>query len=984
MGVLTPILDGFYYGNLLTGISNKAQAYNAKVVVFGTSASFYTNMYASDYVDGWIVIMDAVDDSFITKLRQQGKPIVGINTLLECDYVVSIDNEAMMESSISHLVKHGHNRIAYVGDAYFHDGKQRFDSYIQALKINNIPFKDDCFYNTLESSIHDIAKDMVENKLPFTAIVCVNDFTAMELIYHFKAYGLSIPADLAIIGFDDIPAAKTNHPSLSTIHLPVQEIAEQAAVIMFDILNGDNTAKLATTINTFPIFRSSCGCEVVQLMDENGNLTDTIEYLNKMVSRNFNLGQLMQSYNYKEVMEMNWLRHTPIERGLLGLWDENNKSELKVNQFIIEQAEKEAIIQSENCNPTQFPSREVICNEVFMQGENVMIVIPIIQDGIELGVFSFVGLKDINTQLISLNTTYQLANFFASALYRSEMNKELKSYSNQLELISTIMYDGIWEFDFGTKKMISRGGINEMLGYGIGYVEMEFINMMELIHPKDQLKVKRSFRRNMKYNTPFEVECKMRSHDGDYVWMYITGQVQRNAYGHLSKAIGSIMDISERKIAEERINELAYKDTLTGLSNRRYFEEELSNMLVKAKKDGSMLALILFDLDRFKIVNDSYGHQAGDRLLQYVAKRLRLIANDDYLIARLGGDEFVIAMPDVFHIEEAYNFGTHIVTAINQPFIDQEREYHISSSVGLSIYPDTALGAEAMILQADMAMYTAKSQGRNRIQVFSDVINFHNADRISLEKNLRKALEYDEFRLHYQPVYAMDTEEIVGVEALLRWESPVLGMVKPLDFIPLAEETGLIVSIGEWVLKQACLLNRRLEVLGSSIKMFVNISSSQLTHPDFVDLVKNILEETDCPPDQLCLEVTESIMIEDIDFSVRILKELIKLGIGISLDDFGTGYSSLSILKYLPIQTLKIDKSFIDDLSSDSKNSYIIKAIIDMSHSMSLEVVVEGVETLDQLQILKRLNVDYIQGFYMSRPLTVNKMIQLLYHKALQ
>ncbi|WP_165763775.1 EAL domain-containing protein [Halalkalibacter urbisdiaboli] len=975
IGVLTPVLDGFYCGNLLTSISNKAKDNNFKVVIIGTSASNYSKTYASDYIDGWIVIMDAVDDKYIKKIRKNGTPIIGINTLLDCDYKISINNEEMIACAVNHLVKHGHDRIAYVGDSYFYDANQRFTSYVKALKNNQIKYQETLVYNTLQLSPYDIVKSMVENSLPCTAIVAVNDFIAVELIHHFEKYNIRVPDDVAIIGFDDSPAATSSNPSLSTIHLSIKDIGEQAVSVLIDYFSGEMNQDSTSTITAYPIFRESCGCSYT-FNKPIDTPSETIDYLSNMVARNFNLGQLLQSSNYKDIIEMNWLIHTPFRKGLLGLWDSRNDNELKVHQFNLDlENNKKENIQVENCIPSQFPLKRVLYNEEFMQDDNEIMIIPIIQEGKELGVIAFVGLADITTQATPLNTTYQLANFFAAALHRASMHEEIKSYSQQLEIISSIMYDGIWTLDWKTKKVTSQGGINNILGYSINAYELHISEILKLIHPKEQAKVKISLKEHISHKSPFEVECRFLHAKGHYIWMYITGQAQYNSYGEMTKILGSIMDISTRKKAEERINELAYRDTLTGLSNRLYFEEQLIILLEEAKHNNNKVALLLFDLDRFKIVNDSYGHQAGDRLLQFVAARVRSIAKEDYLIARLGGDEFVVVMPVISSVKEAYEFGSEIVECLSKSFLDQGREYHISSSIGLSVYPDNSLDAETMMLQADMAMYSAKAQGRNRLQLYSEEMNEYNIERLNMETLLRKALDRDELILHYQPLYEMGNGKILGVEALLRWDSPELGMVKPMDFIPLAEETGLIIPIGEWVVKEACLLNKLWENRGlPSFKIFVNISSRQLNDTNFVECVKDILKETDCFPGVLCLEITETTMLEDITYSTKTLQQLVEMGVNICIDDFGTGYSSFSVLKNLPVQMIKIDKSFIDDIATDLKNSTIVQAIIHMSHIMSLKVVAEGVETAEQMEVLKKLEVDYVQGFIISKPVPYEEL----------
>ncbi|MFA9559496.1 EAL domain-containing protein [Evansella sp. AB-rgal1] len=997
IGVLTPILDGFYNGNLLLGISKKAKEYDCKIIIFGTSARNYSHTFSSAYVDAWIVIMDAVDNQYIENLRKKGKPIIGINTTLDCDYIVSIDNEKMMDLAVHHLIEHGHERIAYVGDNYFFDAKERFTSYLRSLKKHNIEYGKSYFYNALEKSPFDIVTNMIDNKLPCTAIISVNDFVARELVDMFHRFNVNVPNDVAIIGFDDSPTSVTSKPSLTTFHLPIREIGEQAvsAIINLSETTSDshdnghyinkyiNVNKIINVKSKF-MLRESCGCKIDSSKEITDGPSDTIKLLSNMIDRNFNLGQMMQASNYKNVLDLKWLIHTPFQKALLGLWDPNDDKQLKVNKYNTNfEIGKYENIALENCLPINFPPKKTLFNEEFMDGEHAIIIIPIVQEDKELGVLGFVGLQDIFTFSQPLNTTYQLANFFGAALLKEAMYEENKSYSHQLEIISNIMYDGIWTLDYTSKKISIRGGINHILGYSFNGYESTLNDMFNLIHPKDLLAVKKSFQSHIEENTPFEVECRFRHAEGHFIWMYITGQTQYDPFGNASKVLGSIMDISIRKKNEERINELAYSDKLTGLANRFYFEEKLIEILDEANKNKEKVALFLFDLDRFKFINDSYGHQAGDRLLRYVAERVRSLTTEQQLFARLGGDEFVIVMPNIKSIDSAYLFGSKLVTCLSEPFIDDEREYLISSSIGISLHPDDSKDAETMMLHADLAMYHAKSLGRNRLQLFNEQMRNNNSQQLNFEYRLQKAIDKREFTIQYQPIYEFSTGKYIGVEALLRWESPELGLVNPQEFIPFAEKTGFIIPIGEFVLREACFLKQLLNANDLPfVKVFIKISSKQLNHVNFVSRVEKIINEIGCSPEDFFFEMTESTMMDDTTLISRNIKKLINLGLTFTMDDFGTGYSSLSLLKNLPVQIIKINKSFIDNIATDHRDRAIVKSITDMAHTMSLKIVADGIETVAQVDILKELNVNYAQGLRIGQPLANENVIRWFHSKS--
>ncbi|MFB2934714.1 EAL domain-containing protein [Aerosakkonemataceae cyanobacterium BLCC-F154] len=448
----------------------------------------------------------------------------------------------------------------------------------------------------------------------------------------------------------------------------------------------------------------------------------------------------------------------------------------------------------------------------------------------------------------------------------------------------------------------------------------------------------------------------------------------------LAQALGLhlYMAVLQKRV-EDTIKHQASHDSLTGLPNRLLFNTRLSLELAHQHQGGKMLAVIFLDLDYFKNINDTLGHATGDELLQKVAQRLQACLREGDLVARWGGDEFTILLPVIQSTENAVNIVERILHVISAPFDFKGQEFYVKASIGIAFAPYDGEDAETLLKNADAAMYKAKQKGRNNYQVYTPAIGNKALERMVLENNLYKALQREEFLLHYQPQLDLNTGEIMGMEALIRWQSVEKGLIRPDQFIPVAEETGLIFQIGEWVLNTACEQNKIWQEAGlPPIRIAVNLSARQFQQPDLVKTIAKAINETGLNPECLEIEITETIAIQDIDFTIGVLHSLRNMGIHISMDDFGTGYSSLWSLKRFPLDKLKIDRSFINDLMCNSKDAAIISAIIDLGHALNLKLIAEGVETAEQLQFLRSIDCDGIQGYLFSPPLTAKAATEIL------
>jgi diguanylate cyclase (GGDEF)-like protein/PAS domain S-box-containing protein len=468
-----------------------------------------------------------------------------------------------------------------------------------------------------------------------------------------------------------------------------------------------------------------------------------------------------------------------------------------------------------------------------------------------------------------------------------------------------------------------------------------------------------------------------RRKDGSLYPVEIGLQLSRNETPPVFVAI--VQDITERKHAEERLSYLAYYDTLTGLPNRQLLRDRLRQTMFEADRSSRVAAVMLLDLDRFKFINDTLGHEAGDTLLKGVAERLTACVRHGDTVARLGGDEFTVVLANVAQVDDVAFVTKKILESFAQPFTIAGRELFVSPSIGITLYPHDDRDIDNLLKNADAAMYHAKESGRNTFQFFTAELNERAVQRLELETALRHALERDEFLLHYQPVMDLKTGQPKGVEALLRWRHPQRGLVPPLDFIPLAEETGLIVPIGEWVLRTACAQAKAWHAAGfCGLHMAVNISGRQFQQQNLTALVTTVLAETGLDPQCFNLELTESVLMRNVDAAIAVMGELDAVGVGFSIDDFGTGYSSLSYLKRFPIDVLKIDRSFVCDITTDPDDAAIVTAIMALAHTLDIAVVAEGVETQEQLAFLRARGCDVMQGYYFSKPVDAEALTALL------
>jgi diguanylate cyclase (GGDEF)-like protein/PAS domain S-box-containing protein len=558
-----------------------------------------------------------------------------------------------------------------------------------------------------------------------------------------------------------------------------------------------------------------------------------------------------------------------------------------------------------------------------------------------------------------------------------QLLNDLTDANQSLVTAQRIAKVGNWTKDLRTGKLTWSEEMCRIFGVEPHEVNDKTLRWFD--HPEDAQAIDRLVASAQNELAPYSVDHRILLTDGSVRYVQEQAEFTLDDEGRPIAITGSLLDVTQRKLAEEKLEHLAHHDGLTGLPNRVLLLERLSQTIAFAKRRVRMAAVLYLDLDRFKIINDTLGHGVGDELLKAVAERLSRAVRAIDTVARPGGDEFIIVLSDVANVDDVRLVADKIVSTFTDPFLVNDTEFFMSTSVGVSLYPDDGQDVDTLIKYADAAMYQAKDKGRNNVQFYTAAIHEATLRRLSLGGELRKALERDEFVVHYQPIVSVKSGAISGFEALVRWNHPTRGEILPDEFIPQAEESGLIVPLGERVLRAACAQQKEWERSGwIGGRVTVNISARQFQQRDLVGTVRKLVEELQNKPGTLELELTESLVMSDIDETMRALLELREMGVGISMDDFGTGYSSLSYLKNFPIASLKIDRSFIDELTVDAFDDAISSAIVTLAKSLDIRVIAEGVETQAQLLKLRRLGCDEAQGIYFSPPVPGPESLRLI------
>ncbi len=566
---------------------------------------------------------------------------------------------------------------------------------------------------------------------------------------------------------------------------------------------------------------------------------------------------------------------------------------------------------------------------------------------------------------------------------RKQAEEALRDSEARYALAARAASDGLWDWNLVSGDVYFSPRWKAMIGYAEDEFGDDVEAWLQRVHPDEAPRLKAELEGHLQgQSSHFESEFRIRHRDGSFLWVLSRGLAVFDEAGRALRMAGSQTDITKRKAAEERLFHDAFHDSLTGLPNRELLIDRLGRLLWRARRrEGYAFAVAYFDLDRLKVINDSLGHLAGDRLLLAVARRIEESMRGGDSAARIGGDEFAVLIDDLEEPADALRVVGRLQQAIHSPLVVNGEELYTTASIGIAFYNDRYDRAEDMLRDADIAMYAAKEAGGARYQVFDHGMHERAVARMQIEGALRRAVDRSELRALYQPIICLKTGRLAGFEALIRWQHPERGVISPVDFIPIAEETGLIHGIGRWVLHEACAQMarwRRALRPEDPISMSVNLSGRQLADPELVSRAIGILEETHLPPELLRLEITESAVMQDAETARQRLSELRALGVGLSIDDFGTGYSSLSYLHRLPLTALKIDKAFVWAMRENSREAQICQGIVTLAQTLGLTVIAEGIETEEQRGRLGDMGCEYAQGYLFARPLEAEAAEELM------
>jgi diguanylate cyclase (GGDEF)-like protein len=1027
IGVLSTSFGGTYFGSVLDGIRQATSAVGGRIIAIQTLDAGTVGVdvaepppfrppVAQDHVTGFVTILNAADKHYLSAIRDAGTPVVMISDDLpgfSCPVVLP-DNQMGIREAVAHLVGHGHSAIAFAGYPVQRDFRERFDAYRGALVEHGIQPREDLFFgtgNSQESGGDNAARAMIAADMPSTAVIAGNDLNAIGLMRTLAKAGYELPRQQAIVGFDDMEGGVYLTPSLSSVRQQFDAVGVLAVELVLRQLAGEEVSSGLHYVATSFVPRESCGCpdtlalgEVAPLPSAEPRTPAEMIVSGEPAISTDPAGSAGPDVPGRLVMPPPVTAESLADRlgEVLGVPAGQAEGVLhRAGQGIVD-AVRAASHGTRAPEPFRLRSVLAELHELQRRPEGLVAIMRCVRAfGRHLAVTARTGGDEAAAERVEVcvqelmvalaqsqaRAQFRDGNYFQSTLstqYKVSMNL-LRSHEEQPRMLAWIEGThasggclGMWaDGDAGNpagEAMLDRVTVFER-GRHRQATAMPAVTA-RAFPPAEVVALADLAADDMVYIAPMKVNRSdrgMLAIVGPMESLVPTGREMMNQWtALLTIALDheDVLDILRER--EERLQQVALYDQLTGLANRTLFMERLQHSIARAKRRPEYaFAVLLLDLDGFKGVNDSLGHLAGDELLVQVSSRIRECTREPDIAARFGGDEFAVLLDDIAAVEDPVAVAERIHTALKAPSLLGDEEVVVSSSIGIALSTAGYDNAEDVIRDADTAMYTVKWRGKDSHAIFNGTMHAKAVDRLRMESDLRRAQDSGELMVHYQPIVCLDTGQVVAVESLIRWQHPTRGLLNPDEFLPVAEESGLALPMGRWGLTEACRQLHQWQVSDAApqaLRMTVNVSNRQFWHGRLLEDIRDCLRLTGVAPQQLILEITEGVIMHDLDLARRMVAELHRLGVRVHIDCFGTGYSSLEVICGLPIDALKIDRSFVARLGDDQRSIELVRTIVLMGSNLNLDVIAEGIETADQLAHLRRAGCRYGQGYLFCAP----------------
>jgi diguanylate cyclase (GGDEF)-like protein len=1001
IGVLSTSFGGPYFGGLMGAIAARVADAGGRLVAVQTlgAGAFETNPHepptfthrvAWEHVAGFVVVLNAVDGRYLDALRESGRPVVVVSSTpsgFDCPFVMP-DNRGGVRQAVEHLIQeHGHRRIAFVGYMGQHDPRERRQAWHDTLLEHGL-MPDGLFFdagNMQQTGGERAARTMIDAGLPATAVVAANDENATGLIRALSAAGVDVPRDVSVIGFDDTEEGAHLTPALSSVRQPLEDVGDLATTLLLRLIESEKVSSGVHLVATSLTVRESCGCSRATWLDAGGSgparpLRNEAELLAGMsTALNTRLAQSVQRRMRAALVSSAQSITNALRASIEG------DDELDVRELRRTLAPLSGVLSSNhNLVAVRLLIRRHGHDLLAQSGADRDVDgLRRVEDRLH-EIFTVLG--QLHTAQQAVQATSMMANLGTQYLISMELLRDLDRDPRSLDWLRLTDVQagclGLWpardhldHIDPDTDDRWSRLDVVSTYNRGFGSSPGVGETAVTRFPPADIVGRADISSDDMVYVVP------LNGGPGEWGMLALVGPVQAGVLearenmnqwaALLAVALSHESTTRTLRNQDEHLRRAALFDELTGLPNRTFFRDRLTLAVARAARRPSYrYAVLMLDLDGFKLVNDSLGHQAGDRLLQQVAMRIAADLRVIDTAARFGGDEFAVLLEEIRDVEGTLVLVERLQRALQAPYDLNGQEVVLSAGIGIVLGTRDYEDPEDVIRDADAAMYYAKARGQRGHALFDPSMHATAIHRLRLEGELRRALDNDELELHYQPIVDLGSGTVTGAEALIRWQHPTRGLVPPVEFLPVAEASGLILPIGDRVLEQACAQLRQWDV-GERPEPFmlsINVSNRQFWLGGLAHDVATALAAHGLPASSLAIEITEGVIMHDVKLASNTLADLHALGVQVHIDDFGTGYSSLEALHDLTLDALKIDRSFVSRLTDNPRSRELVRTIVKMGLNLGLDVIAEGIETTRELELVRELGCTHGQGYLFSRP----------------